>query len=195
MIEKLLDVARVDSGQSLIKTAPYNIHLLLSQYLAENREYIEKKGFNIQFKSTDQAAKALIDKDSFGTIVSNLTENAVKYSTDDKFIEYQITSNKDYVFFSISDHGIGIPKKAQKNVFNKFFRVEESDSLSSKIKGHGLGLSIVKNMVELNHGSIEIKSSFGKGTTFIVRFPKLKEDELNKNRPQATVDDSSAQQT
>ncbi len=194
MIEKLLDVARVDSGQNIIKVAPYNIHRLMSQYLVESREYIEKKGFKIRFKSNDETAMAMIDNNSFGTIVSNLTENALKYSADDKFIEYQITSNKDYVFFSITDHGIGIPKKAQKNVFKKFYRVEESDSLSTKIKGHGLGLSIVKNMVELNHGTIEIKSSFGKGTTFIVRFPKLKEDELKRNRLQTPVKDSSSEQ-
>ncbi|HBQ59890.1 MAG TPA: sensor histidine kinase, partial [Balneolaceae bacterium] len=87
---------------------------------------------------------------------------------------------KNNVYFSISDRGQGIAKKDQKNIFKKFYRVEKSDTQSQKIKGHGLGLSIVKNLVELNNGTIEVKSSLGKGTTFIVRFPKLEADE-NQN--------------
>jgi signal transduction histidine kinase len=184
MIEKLLDVARVDSGQNMIKAAPYRIHELMNSYLNENREYIENKGFDVKFTSSAEKAMCMIDSDSFETIVNNLTENAVKYSNGEKYIDYQISENKDEVFFSITDHGIGIPKKAQKNIFNKFYRVDESDSLSSKIKGHGLGLSIVKNMVELNGGKIEVKSSLGKGTTFIVRFPKLVKDEASGNSSQ-----------
>ncbi|MDZ7807782.1 MAG: ATP-binding protein [Gracilimonas sp.] len=173
MIEKLLDVARVDAGQSLIKAAPYRMQELIMSYLEENRQYIQKKGFEVKFTSSDEKAFALVDKDNIETILSNLTENAIKYSKDDKYIEYQISSNDKYVFLSITDHGVGIPKKEQKNIFKKFYRVENSDTTSSKIKGHGLGLSIVKNMVELNDGTINVKSNPGQGTTFVVRFPKL----------------------
>ncbi|WP_428235242.1 sensor histidine kinase [Gracilimonas sp.] len=184
MIEKLLDVARVDSGQNMIKAAPYSIHSLMNKFLNENREYIENKGFEVKFKSSAEDALCMIDSDSFETIVHNLTENAIKYSKDEKCIEYQISSNKDNVFFSISDHGMGIPKKEQKNIFKKFYRVDDSDSKSTKIKGHGLGLSIVRNMVSLNGGKIEVKSSSGKGTTFIVRFPKLNKDDVSKEQLQ-----------
>ncbi|MAO65496.1 MAG: two-component sensor histidine kinase [Balneola sp.] len=180
MIEKLLDVARVDSGQNMIKAAPYEIKELLAKYLSENREYIEKKGFEVIFKSPDDNTRSLVDSDNFETIVNNLTENALKYSSDEKYIEYQVSTDKNNVYFSISDRGQGIAKKDQKNIFKKFYRVEKSDTQSQKIKGHGLGLSIVKNLVELNNGTIEVKSSLGKGTTFIVRFPKLEADE-NQN--------------
>lgn len=191
MIEKLLDVARVDSGQNMIKAAPYSLHDLLNSYLIENREYIEKKGFEVRLKSKDEQALTMIDRDNFETMISNLTENAIKYSTDEKYIEYQISSDNDHVFFSITDHGIGIPKRAQKNIFDKFFRVEDSDSMSTKIKGHGLGLSIVKNMVEMNGGKIEVKSSVGHGTTFILRFPKLMKDEVSAEQVRSTETDSS----
>lgn len=194
MIEKLLDVARVDSGQNMIKAAPYHIHELMNSYLNENREYIENKGFEVKFKSSAEKAVCMVDSDSFETIVNNLTENAIKYSNNEKYIEYQISQNKDHVFFSITDHGIGIPKKAQKNIFKKFYRVEESDSLSTKIKGHGLGLSIVKNMVNLNGGKIEVKSSLGKGTTFIVRFPKLVKDEASKENVEVSHPGTSSTQ-
>ncbi|MDR9416193.1 MAG: HAMP domain-containing sensor histidine kinase [Gracilimonas sp.] len=192
MIEKLLDVARVDSGQNMIKAAPYQIKALLSKYLDENREYIEKKGFEILFKTTEQNTLSLIDSDNFETIVNNLTENAIKYSNDEKYIEYQVSTDKNSVYFSITDHGSGIPKKDQKNIFKKFYRVEKSDSYSQKIKGHGLGLSIVKNLVELNGGAIEVKSSLGKGTTFIVRFPKLDDEEKNQTPYKAAEYETSS---
>ncbi len=188
MIEKLLDVARVDSGQNNIKPAPYRLYDLTTSFLQENREYIENKGFEIRFKPSDKEATCRIDSDSFETIVSNLTENAIKYSSDAKIIEYQITSNKQHVFFSITDHGIGIAKKDQKNIYKKFYRVDDSDSLSSKTKGHGLGLSIVKNMVQLNNGHIEMKSSLGKGTTFTVRFPKLSANDYSNQINTAKYD-------
>ena len=75
------------------------------------------------------------------------------------------------VAFAVEDKGIGIPKKAQKNIFDKFYRVE--NAMIAKTRGHGLGLSIVKNMVELNNGSITLQSKPGKGTTFTVTFPAL----------------------
>lgn len=194
MIEKLLDVARVDSGQNMAKPAAYEVQSLLKSYLAENQDYIENKGFQVVFKPTDNHTHCMIDSDHFETIVNNLTENAIKYSTDEKIIEFQVSANKKDVFFSVTDHGIGIPKKDQKNIFNKFYRVEDSDSKSTKIKGHGLGLSIVKNMVELNGGTIDVKSSLGKGTTFIVRFPKLSADEVSQNQTQTTETDTSPNQ-
>lgn len=174
MIEKLLDVARVDAGQVILKPTPNNIYTLLSKYITENREFIEGKGFEIRFYPKDKVSNCLIDEDSFETIVSNLTENALKYTIEDKVIEYSISSDAEYVYMSIHDRGIGIPKKAMKNIFNKFYRVE--NPLSAKTKGHGLGLSIVKNLVDLNGGEISVSSDLGIGSTFIVRFPKLVAD-------------------
>lgn len=190
MIEKLLDVARVDSGQNMLKPAPLQIKGLLSAYLADNREYLENKGFNVTLRSTEDDTLCLIDRDSFETIAANLTENALKYSGDDKHIEFQVSATKDHVYFSVTDHGIGIPKKAQKNIFKKFYRVEDSESRSSRIKGHGLGLCIVKNMVDMNGGQIEVKSSLGKGATFIVRFPKLESNEGSKIQHTSTEEHS-----
>src|SRR5690606_24202207 len=122
----------------------------------------------------DTTSQCMIDEDSFETIISNLTENAIKYSIDEKVIEYSISSDEKNVYLSVHDRGIGIPKKAIKSIFNKFYRVE--NPLSAKTKGHGLGLSIVKNLIDLNNGEITAHSEPGIGSTFIVRFPKLNED-------------------
>ncbi len=171
MIEKLLDVAKTDSGQTLIKAIPSNLNELVKEYLKENRSYLEEKGFAVSFKHSMSQALIMVDRSHLETVLSNLTENAVKYSSDKrkKVIKIEVDSDPKNMLLHISDTGIGIPKKHQKNIFKKFYRVE--DSLSAKTKGHGLGLSIVKNLIELNGGTIDVASEVGKGTTFTLRFP------------------------
>lgn len=188
MIEKLLDVARTDSGQTLIQSAPHNLNTIVRDFLTTNREYIEAKGFNVSFNTTDSESMIMIDPDTIETILSNLTENAVKYSTDTKEVRYSVSADANDVILKISDKGIGIDKKHLRNIFKKFYRVE--DSLNAKTKGHGLGLSIVKSLVEMNGGRIEVSSEIEKGTTFSLRFPIFVNEEktlnLEKNRITST---------
>lgn len=169
MIEKLLDVAKSDSGQTLIKAAPQHLNQLVKHFVQENRAYIEDKGFAVTFQHSLDQAFIMIDSDHLETVLSNLTENALKYSSNRKSIKFTIASEPKKMVLHVTDTGLGIPKKHLKNIFKKFFRVE--DSLKAKTKGHGLGLSIVKNLVELNGGNIEVASEVGKGTTFTLRFP------------------------
>lgn len=175
MIEKLLDVAKSDSGQSLIKASAVNVNEVVKKFVQENRTFIEGKGFNIGMKLAPNASLVMLDVDNFENILGNLTENAIKYSSTNKNILYTITSGKKELTIKISDTGVGIPKKHQKNIFKKFYRVE--DSLNAKTKGHGLGLSIVKNLVELNGGKITVQSEVGIGTTFSLTFPILVSEE------------------
>ena len=175
MIEKLLDVAKTDSGQTLIKATPVNVNEILKKFVTENRSFIEGKGFNIGLKVSDDPSLVMMDVDHFENVLSNLTENAIKYSRDNKNILYTVQSTEKEMIVNISDTGLGIPKKHIKSIFKKFYRVE--DSLNAKTKGHGLGLSIVKNLVELNGGKIEVHSEVGIGTTFSLKFPILVKEE------------------
>lgn len=174
-IEKLLDVAKSDSGQSLIKANPENLNQLVQNYIQENRSYIEEKGFKLTLKNSFDSNFAIVDRDNMETIFSNLTENAIKYSGDKKSIKFDIISNGKFIAIAVSDSGVGIPRKHLKSIFKKFFRVE--NSLDAKTKGHGLGLSIVQNLVELNGGTIDVKSELGKGTTFTLKFPVVMNEE------------------
>lgn len=175
MIEKLLDVAKTDSGQTLIKAIPANINEQLKKFVTENRAFIENKGFNIGLKVSDDPSLVMLDVDHFENVLSNLTENAIKYSRENKNLLFTTMSDQNEIIVNVSDTGIGVPKKHQKNIFKKFYRVE--DSLNAKTKGHGLGLSIVKNLVELNGGKIEVQSEVGIGTTFSLKFPILVKEE------------------
>lgn len=171
MIEKLLDVAKANAGKSLIDPQPSNVGALVTSYVDEHAKFIESKGFTLQTDIADDIPKVKVDPDSFETILSNLVENAIKYSDEEKYLGISLNADNDKVYLSIEDQGIGMSKKVISSIFDKFFRAE--DSLTAKTKGHGLGLSIVKNLVDLNEGTIEVKSEPGRGSTFIVSFPIL----------------------
>lgn len=173
MIDKLLDVAKANAGQSLIEPKPVDISKQVQSYLDEHRSYIENKGFSIEVDITEDIPAVMMDIHSFETILSNLIENAVKYSTEEKYLGISLQNVDDNVELRIEDHGIGISRKNMSNIFDKFYRAE--DTLTATTKGHGLGLSIVKNLVELNRGTIDVKSEPGEGSLFIVQFPALDE--------------------
>lgn len=171
MIDKLLDVAKVDSGQTVVEQAPYQLKHLISEYYQANKEYVNEKGFVFDFHSDEKIPPVMIDPDHLETIMNNLIENSLKYSHKEKAIQIDLLSDVDKVHLSVTDKGEGIPKKAQKSIFDKFYRVE--NSLTAKTKGHGLGLSIVKNLVELNGGTVSVKSEPDKGAMFTLSFPAL----------------------
>ena len=105
----------------------------------------------------------MVDADHVETTLNNLVENAMKYSREKKEISVKVQKKGGYVAISVADKGTGIPKSSLRYIFDKFYSVE--DSLTAKTKGHGLGLSIVKNMVDMNGGTIDVKSDYGKGST------------------------------
>jgi len=181
MIEKLLDAAKVDSGQLSTQQAPHFLQELTAEFVEANRGYIEDQGFTFNFTHDKNLPLVMVDADHIETTLNNLVENAMKYSRDEKEISVKVEKKGSYVAISVSDKGTGIPKNSLRYIFDKFYRVE--DSLTAKTKGHGLGLSIVKNMVELNGGTINVKSDYGKGSTFIVKFPTLMTSDPNIDQP------------
>jgi len=168
MIDKLLNVARSDAGEIMINRQPVELITLVSEYLESNKTYFTERGFSVILKSScnDQVN---IDAESFHTILNNLVENAIKYSDKDKRIELRLYRIKNQLMLDIEDFGVGIPAAKQKYIFEKFYRVE--DPLTAKTKGHGLGLSIVKFLTNLNGGTVALRSAYGTGSVFTVSFP------------------------
>ena len=169
MIEKLLDAAKVDSGQLSTEQAPHFLQDLTAEFVEANRGYIEDQGFTFTFTHDDNLPLVMVDADHIETALNNLVENAMKYSRDEKDISVKVEKKDGFVAISVSDNGTGIPKSSLRYIFDKFYRVE--DTLTAKTKGHGLGLSIVKNMVELNGGTINVKSDYGKWFNIYRKIP------------------------
>jgi signal transduction histidine kinase len=109
-----------------------------------------------------------VDRNHFAHIISNLLDNAIKYSTGKAEIKVTAHKDKDYTEITIADKGIGIATDKQKYIFDKFYRVPHGNLY--EVKGYGLGLYYVKSMMDRFHGNISVKSELGKGTTFKLRF-------------------------
>ena len=120
MIEKLLDVAKTDSNQIIIKAKPVNINTIVKQFFVENRAFIEGKGFNINLNFLNETCLVMVDVDHIENILANLTENAIKYSKTKKDISINVQSEDKSIVLSYSDTGLGIAKKHQKNIFKNF---------------------------------------------------------------------------
>ncbi|MCH8494310.1 MAG: HAMP domain-containing histidine kinase [Balneolales bacterium] len=169
MIEKLLDVARNDAGQHIIKPKPYSLGVLVQNYMNEHQPLIKSSGFDPVIVIPDNLPLVMVDKDSFETILGNLVEDAMKYSIDEKYLAVRLIHDSQSISLQVEDHGLGIPKKSMKYIFDKFYRAE--DTLTARTKGHGLGLSIVKSLVELSGATITVESTYRKGSVFSVTFP------------------------
>lgn len=179
MIDKLLDVAKADAGESFIHPKPVAIKEQVSEFVKEHRSYIEEKGFTLESSVPENCPRVMLDEHSLDTILRNLTNNAIKYSNSHKFIGIYLSHKGKDVILQIKDQGIGLSKNSINHIFEKFYRVE--DTLTAETKGYGLGLSIVKNLVELNGGTISVTSKEGKGSTFTVTFPVITEEETDQN--------------
>ena len=174
MIEMLLDVARSDYGTTLIHAKPYDLDKLVREILLQQKSLIMKKGHSLTYNLNLEHAKVLVDPEHIKIILTNLIDNAIKYSVAPSIIHIELKAEKDGYNLIVKDQGIGIPRSHIKNIFKKFYRIE--DSLSAKTKGHGLGLSIVQGLMQLNKGTIKVKSEKTSGSTFTCYFPKYYQD-------------------
>jgi signal transduction histidine kinase len=109
------------------------------------------------------------DEEALGQAIINLVNNAIKYSRESKTIHIDVRREGGKVLVSVKDTGIGIPRGEQKKIFEKFFRGE--DSLVHETKGSGLGLALVRHIMEAHGGAAEVESTPGKGSTFTLVLP------------------------
>jgi signal transduction histidine kinase len=112
------------------------------------------------------------DKDGIVTVLVNLLDNAFKYTNGDKQIELKVYEQNGWVCFAVKDNGVGLSARAQKKIFNRFYQVDSR--LSRRGEGCGLGLSIVKFIVDAHKGAIEVESKAGEGSMFTIKLPKAK---------------------
>jgi len=135
----------------------------------------EEKGFSIEFNFKEDIL-ILIDIDRFKQIMNNLLSNSLRYLNKDGKVIVDLLRNDDSILLSVSDNGIGIKANDLPYVFNRFFRVDTSRNKSTG--GTGLGLPIVKSIVEAHNGNITINSEYGKGTNITIKLPITKKNHL-----------------
>lgn len=174
LVNDFLDVQRMESGQQSYMIQ--NVDLL--QIVREASDFYGVSSSIHQLKldaDFDLSHEIEGDEDSIRQLIGNLLSNAIKYSPDGGNILTTVEHRRDRIAVSIRDHGIGIPTAAIPNLFNKFYRVDNSDS--RKIGGTGLGLAICREIVRAHDGELSVTSTYGEGSTFSFELPVRQEAE------------------
>ena len=181
MINDLLSLSRMDAGTTKLNLEYVNINELFNYILnrfdmiIKKEEDPKKKKYTIERFFTKKDLWVEIDTDKFTQVVDNIMNNAIKYSPDGGVITARLLETHNHVILSISDQGLGIPRKDLGHIFDRFFRVDKARS--RKQGGTGLGLAISKEVVNMLGGQIWVDSVEGKGSTFYISLPYVPYEE------------------
>ncbi len=168
-VEKVLQMAQIEKENVELKWSEVNLHDLIENAVINAELKVQAKGGSINKKLLATRPVLTADATHLASIINNLLDNAEKYTPEKPEIVVSTRNVGQGIELSVEDNGIGISKDAQKNIFEKFYRVHTGNL--HDVKGFGLGLSYVKAMVEAHHGRVGVKSEPGKGSTFFVYLP------------------------
>ncbi len=169
LINNMLNFSKMEVGQKNFFFEKGNLANITEEMVVSLGNYWRDKGFEINFILNKSVPDSYFDKESIKQVLQNLVDNACKYSGKSKKIEVRVTSDKTKIYMSVKDYGIGIKKEDQRNIFNRFYR--SSDVLIQTVKGSGIGLTIVKEIIKKHQGSIILSSAHGKGSDFQIILP------------------------
>lgn len=169
LINNILDINKIESGYYSPAKKIVNIVEKVENITESIIDYASFKGIEVIFDTTEEEIFCYCDEDSLERIVLNLISNAIKYNEYGGFIFINIEKDNDKVKIFFRDNGCGIENERIESIFNRFERGDTT--LYRKTEGSGIGLNLVKSMVEINGGNIVIDSEIGKGTTVKVEFP------------------------
>jgi PAS domain S-box-containing protein len=167
ILNDFLSVGKIEEGNILPHYSTYDIKKQMDVVM-HDIQHLLKKGQSINYEHIGEDTTIHSDPSIMKHIVTNLLSNALKFSPDNVPVELTIAFTEDAFTLSVKDHGIGIPKEDQENLFKRFFR----SSNATNIQGTGLGLHIVKKYTELINGIVSFSSKEGKGTKFTITFNK-----------------------
>jgi signal transduction histidine kinase len=168
-IDNILDFSRIEAGRKKYDLVKGDMAEVVNSVVSTHRYQIINSGFDVQTNIEPDLPAVLIDREAMGQAISNLLDNAIKYSGKVKQISIAARTVGSNLSIEIADQGVGIPRAEQARVFEKFYRV--GDGLVHDVKGSGLGLSLVKHIIEAHNGTISVASDVGKGSRFTILLP------------------------
>ncbi len=169
LINDLLDLVRLDSGVLVARRDPVALDEFLRNMASAARQVAEDKKIDLVVTIAPDVGVAMLDRDKLEKIILNLQFNALKFTPSGGRVELRADKEGEELVLRVSDTGIGIPEKDMPKVFGRFFQVDSS--AQRKFQGVGIGLALVKELVELHDGTVKVESVEGKGTTFTARMP------------------------
>ncbi|MFT5874724.1 MAG: signal transduction histidine kinase, partial [Clostridium sp.] len=167
LINNIVDLSKIEAGFYKLNISNNNIVGIVEDIVLSLTNFTDIKGLNIIFGTDTEEKIIACDTKEIERIILNLISNAIKFSKVGEEILVAIVDKNEFVEISVKDNGIGIEDKNLDMIFDRFKQVDKS--LSKNVEGTGIGLSLVKSIVELHGGSISVESEFGKGSKFTVR--------------------------
>ncbi|MGH9908242.1 MAG: sensor histidine kinase, partial [Pyrinomonadaceae bacterium] len=169
LINNILDFSRIEAGRKEYDFRETDIAELVQNTLDAYRYQIEQQGFAFEQHIDPGIPKVRVDREAIARALVNLVNNALKYSANEKFIGVKLYRADNKLKLEVADRGIGITRREQSKIFDKFYRT--GDPLVHNTKGSGLGLSLVRHITQAHGGEVEVESTPGKGSKFILSLP------------------------
>jgi len=181
LINDILDLEKIEAGMMAFDLKPVDVRTLLKQEVEAIESFAGPYGVQVRLETTDAPAMVRADPDRLAQVVSNLLSNAVKFSPRGAEVVVGIEEAQGNCRIWVRDHGPGIPETFKKRIFDKFVQVAANEKNNKS--GTGLGLSVVKQIVERLKGEVGFKPAPGGGTIFWITLPRLQESQEDRVRP------------
>ncbi|MEQ8196950.1 MAG: HAMP domain-containing sensor histidine kinase, partial [Clostridiaceae bacterium] len=169
LINNLIDSTKLDSSSLELNMVNYNIVSLVEDISQSVAGYIKNNNLTLTFDTDIEEKIIACDLDKIERIMLNLLSNAIKFTEPGGSIFVNIIDGEEYIIVTVEDTGIGIPEDKLNEIFDRFRQVDKS--FTRKTEGSGIGLSLVKSLVEMHGGTISAESKYGEGTKFIIKLP------------------------
>ncbi len=175
LVNQLLELSKLQKGMQTLSVVQGNFNLFIQTIFSAYHPFAKELSIQLSLIEEDSNILIWFDRDKLEKIITNLLTNALKFSKSGGKVEVVLscTDDKQYVEIIVRDNGIGMAPDQLEFIFDPFYRVESNTA--PRFEGTGIGLSLVKELVELHHGIIKVKSVMHKGSEFIVRLPAYKE--------------------
>ncbi|HPI38961.1 MAG TPA: ATP-binding protein [Ignavibacteriaceae bacterium] len=172
MVNDLLDMSRLEMKTNVREIKELDVKEIIQDVINLFQFEIEKKKLKVDFIITEPVMKLNADQTEIQRLVTNLVSNAIKYNREEGKIDVNLACSSNYLVIKVKDSGIGLKEQEKNKLFSEFFRAKNEHT--KNIHGTGLGLSLVKKIVDSYSGKIEVESEYGKGTEFSVHIPLKK---------------------
>lgn len=182
LINNLIDSTKLDAGHFEIDMINCNIVSVVEEITLSVAGYISNNNINLIFDTDVEEKIIACDPDKIERIMLNLLSNCIKFTDDDGSIFVNIFDGEEYITLSVEDTGIGIPEEKVEIIFDRFRQVDKS--FTRNYEGSGIGLSLVKSLVEMHDGTISVESKYGVGTKFTIKLPVKV---LNKSKERVNI--------
>ncbi len=188
LINNLIDITKLDTGFMYMNSHNYNIVGIVEDICISVGGFIEASGLELIFDTEIEEKYMACDADKIERILLNLLSNAIKFSKPSGKIEVNICDRDSYIMISVKDSGIGIPEDMTEKIFGRFKQVDSAQHRPKE--GSGIGLSLVKALVEAHNGKISVRSKSGEGSEFIIELPVMTIEEEEVHRETASTLDN-----